>query len=121
MALEVGELLQAHFQNGGRLQGRKLKLFNQIGMGVGNVFGGADRFYYFVYMVKCFFKPEQYMLALCGACQVKLRAAAHNYLPVLDKLLQNSLERKRSWHAVYQHHHVEVEGVLERGVFVEVV
>ena len=90
-------------------------------MGVGHVFGGADRLYYFVYMVECFFKPEQYMLALCGAGQVKLRAAAHNYLPVLDKLLQNSLERKRSWHAVYQHHHVEVECVLERSVFVEVV
>src|SRR5262249_6109229 len=70
---------------------------------------------------KRFGQTKKYVLALPGPCQVKLRATLHYLAAMLDELLEYALERKRLRHPVYQHNHVEMEGVFKRGVLIQIV
>ncbi len=92
-ALEVGQAREAHLEYRRGLQVAKLVLFDDIGMRLGHVLGGADSLDELVDDIERLFEPEQNVLAVLRFGQIKQRAAAHDLAAVLNKLLEDALER----------------------------
>ena len=121
LALEAGQLLQAHVQDRLRLQVAELELLHQACLCFGHVLRCADELDDLVDMIERFFQAEQDVLARLGCVEVELRPAADDFYPMNDEFFEDRLERERLRHAVNQSDHVHMESVLELGMLVKII
>ena len=69
-------------------------------------------------MIECFLETKENVLSLFCLIQIELCSSSDDFDSVSDKFLQNRLQRKRLWHAIYECDDIYVESILELCVLV---
>ena len=117
LALQAGQLAQAHFHDGGGLGVRELVAFHQHLAGFVDALGLiADNVDNLVDEVHGLEEAFQDMGALLGFVQLELGAAHHNLVAEVHELLDDFLEAEGAGTAFHQRHVVEGEAGLQRAV-----
>ena len=83
--------------------------------------GVADECDEVVDVGQCDSQAFEYVATVAGLAQVEHRAARDDFTAVLQEHLHQVLQVTQLGLAVDQRHHVDAEGVLQLGLFVEVV
>ena len=119
--LESGQLLEAHVENGPRLQLAQLELLHQAVAGFFRRLAATDERDDFIEVVNGDDQALQDVGALFGLPQLKLRAADHNIMAVLDVMEDHLPQVQELRTALDQGDVVDREAGLELRVLVELV
>ena len=114
VALQAGQLGQAHVEDLLRLDGRQVEALHQAGLGGLGVLRRADEVDDRVDVVERDLEALEDVHVGLGLGQVELRAPGDHVAPVLDEVLQGVLERQRLRPAVDDGQHVDAERLLQR-------
>ena len=85
LALEAGEALQAHVEDGVRLDLRELEALDELGARIIGIFRLLDDLDDLVDVIECFGKAQEDVLAFLGAGEIVFRAARDDFLSVRDE------------------------------------
>ena len=121
VALQSGEALQAHVEDGLRLDLGELELLHQAGLRGRRIFGGADQLDHRVEVVERDLQAVEDVQALLGLAQLEDRAPRDHLLAVADEDLQGVLEGEQLRPVVDDGQHDDAEGLLHRRQLVELV
>ena len=119
LAFETGELRQAHFENGRRLEYGETKLLLERGArrwDVGRFLDDCDDF---VDVVERFTETEEDVLTRLGLTQIVLGAALHDFLTMRNEMMQDALQGEHLRYTVNEREHVVVESALKLRVLIE--
>ena len=119
VALQAGELLEAHLEDGGGLDVVQAELLEHAGLGLVVVARGADDVDDLVDVVDRDAEALEQVRALLGLAQEEARAALDDLAAVLDEAAQELLEVHHLRAAAVEREHVRAEVGLQRGVLEE--
>jgi len=86
LSLQASKFLEAHFENGRRLEFGKLELLHEGRVRILDILCGPDELHYLVDVVERLREAEEDVLAVLRFSEVELRPALHNLLAVRDKI-----------------------------------
>ena len=120
-ALQVGQAAQLHIQDGLGLFLRQAEIGHQVLAGGFGRLRFADGLDDGIDMVQGNLQAFQDVSPGFGLCQLKLGAAGDDFLAEIDIILQGFFQADDPGLAVHQRQHVDEEGRLHGGIFVELV
>ena len=121
VALETGEPLQAHIQDGLRLDLAQPELFHEAVPGLIGGLAGADQPDHRVQMVQCDEQTLEDMGALLRLPQIELGAPHHHVMPVVDETRDHVLQAQQHGTAAHKRDAVDAETGLERTELVQLI
>src|SRR5690606_20484843 len=121
VALQAGEALQAHVQNGPGLQFAQPECAHEPLAGDVRCLAGADQGDHFVQVIQCNEQALQDVRAFLGLPQIELGAAHHHIVPVLHEMLDHGLQPQEHGAPAHQRNVVHAEAGLQRTELVQLV
>ena len=120
-ALEARELLQAHIEDGLRLELGEFEYLHQSRASLVDIFGLLDELDDLINMVERLLEAEQDMLTRLRDLEVVARALRDHIFAVRDEVFEQCLERERLRHPIDERDHVVVECLLYLRMLIQII